>query len=161
MRRAVYPGTFDPITLGHLDVLKHAVAVFDEVIVAVLHNPAKQPLFSLEARQGFAADAVRDIAPVRVDAFSGLLVDYCRLEGCNFVVRGIRNVQDAEVEMQLAHMNQALYNGLHTVLFATAPEYSFVSSSLIKDVAAHGGDVSRFVTQSVRDALQEKMRSVE
>lgn len=156
MRKAVYPGTFDPITLGHMDVIAQVAPLCDELVVAVLHNPAKRPWFDLDERLEMIADAVAAYPRVRVDAFSGLLVDYCRASGIDCVVRGVRNHLDLQNEMAMAQMNRALYGDLVTVFVPTSPEWSFVSSSLVKDVAMHGGDVSRFVTPRVAEALAER-----
>lgn len=153
MRKAVYPGTFDPITLGHLDVIAQAAPLFGELVVAVLHNPAKRPWFDLDERLEMIRDAVASFPHVRVDAFSGLLVDYCRASGIECVVRGVRNHVDLQNEMAMAHMNRALHGDLVTLFVPTSPEWSFVSSSLVKDVAMHGGDVTRFVTPRVARAL--------
>ncbi|WAH35480.1 pantetheine-phosphate adenylyltransferase [Alicyclobacillus dauci] len=157
MPRAVYPGTFDPITLGHLDILKNAVVLFDEVVVAVMHNPSKQPLFKLEERIEMVRQATQEWTNVSVDSFSGLLVDYYLDKGFQAVVRGIRNASDLQVEMQMAHMNEALNPQHHTVFFPTTPKYSFVSSSLVKDVAMHGGDISQFVTPQVNEAVRNRL----
>ncbi|MBF8378343.1 pantetheine-phosphate adenylyltransferase [Alicyclobacillus mali] len=153
MRKAVYPGTFDPITLGHLDVIAQVAPLFDELVVAVLHNPSKRPWFDLDERLDMIRDAVRAYSHVRADAFSGLLVDYCRSSGVQCVVRGVRNHVDLQNEMAMAQMNRALHDDLVTVFVPTSPEWSFVSSSLVKDVAMHGGDISRFVTPHVANAL--------
>ncbi|WP_304458381.1 pantetheine-phosphate adenylyltransferase [Alicyclobacillus sendaiensis] len=156
MRKAVYPGTFDPITLGHVDVIAQVAPLFDELVVAVLHNPSKRPWFDLDERLDMIREAVLPYPHVRVDAFSGLLVDYCRSSGILCVVRGVRNHVDLQNEMAMAQMNRALCEDLVTLFVPTSPEWSFVSSSLVKDVAMHGGDVSRFVTPRVADALAER-----
>ncbi|SIT01018.1 pantetheine-phosphate adenylyltransferase [Alicyclobacillus vulcanalis] len=153
MRKAVYPGTFDPITRGHLDVIGQAAPIFDELVVAVLHNPSKRPWFDLDERLAMIAEAVAPYPNVRVDAFRGLLADYCRSTGIGYVVRGVRHHVDLQSEMAMAHMNRALFRDLVTMFFPTSPEWSFVSSSLVKDVAMHGGDVSPFVPAGVAEAL--------
>jgi pantetheine-phosphate adenylyltransferase len=158
MHRAVYPGTFDPVTLGHIDLLRHATALFDEVTVAILHNPNKQPLFQVEERIEFVQQATRHLKCVKVASFTGLLVNYVKAEGFDVVVRGIRNSSDLQVEMQMAQMNESLYPEIHTIFLPTAPKFSFVSSSLVKDVAMHGGDVSQFVTAEVEAALRGRLR---
>ncbi|MFD1677256.1 pantetheine-phosphate adenylyltransferase [Alicyclobacillus fodiniaquatilis] len=157
MRRAVYPGSFDPITLGHLDILQHAAALFDEVVVAVLHNPLKQPLFTVEERLEHVTLATSAYANVRTEAFAGLLVDYCREKQIDVVVRGLRNASDLQSEMPMAQMNQTLHSQIHTVFVPSAPAFSFVSSSLVKDVAMHGGDVSQFVPKHVLNALHHRL----
>lgn len=161
MRRVVYPGTFDPITNGHLDVLRHAAILFDEVVVAVLHNPQKRPLFDIAQRMRLAGDAIRKYTNVSVDSFEGLLVDYYRKGSFVGVVRGIRNVQDLQVEMQMAHMNESIHPNIHTIFLPTAPVFSFVSSSLVKDVAMHGGDVSPYVPVVVAEALSTQFHKSE
>ncbi|WP_436663507.1 pantetheine-phosphate adenylyltransferase [Alicyclobacillus acidoterrestris] len=153
MRRAVYPGTFDPITNGHLDILRHVVGLFDEIIVGVLHNPAKHPLFTVDERVEFAREATQGYANVSVASFSGLLVDFCRARDASYIVRGVRNPADLQVEMQMAQMNESLYPEVHTLFVPASPALSFVSSSLVKDVASHGGSVRAFVSDVVNDAL--------
>ncbi|MFB5191541.1 pantetheine-phosphate adenylyltransferase [Alicyclobacillus fastidiosus] len=157
MRRAMYPGTFDPITNGHLDILRHVTGLFDEVIVGILHNPSKSPLFTVDERVRFVLDATKRYPNVRVDSFSGLLVDYCRANSIPYIVRGIRNPADLQVEMQMAQMNESIYPDIHTLFIPTSPTYSFVSSSLVKDVAMHGGSVGDFVTDVVREALADRL----
>lgn len=158
MRRVVYPGTFDPMTNGHLDVLRHGCALFDEVVIAVLHNPLKQPLFEASERLELAKAATSQFPNVRVDTFEGLLVDYYVKQSFHGVIRGIRNMQDLQVEMQMAHMNESIYPDIHTIFLPTSPERSFISSSLVKDVAMHGGDISPYVPQVIATALEMKLR---
>jgi pantetheine-phosphate adenylyltransferase len=158
-RIAVYPGSFDPVTNGHLDVVGRAAAVFDRVIVAVLGNPRKQPLLTAEERIATirsGLDATFDAATAtRVDVatFDGLTVDFCRASGAAFIVRGLRAISDFETEIQLAHNNRVLARDVDTVFFMTSLEHSFVSSSLVKEIALFGGDVSGMIPAAARTAL--------
>lgn len=157
MRRAVYPGSFDPITNGHLDILHQATAIFDEVVVAVLHNPGKNPMFTADERVALVKQVTKAYERVSVASFSGLLVDYYKTQQFHAVVRGIRNSSDLHVEMQMAHMNQSLSSDVHTVFLPASPNFSFVSSSLVKDVAMHGGEISPYVPSVVRDAVLRRL----
>ena len=155
---AVYPGSFDPITNGHLDIVSRAAAVFDTVIVAVLANPRKTPLLSVETRIAVIRQALRDSAGplldhLEVKAFDGLTVDFCRANGANAIVRGLRAISDFETEMQLAHNNDVLAPEVDTVFFMTSVENGYVSSSLVKEIAGFGGDVSTMVPEAARVAL--------
>jgi pantetheine-phosphate adenylyltransferase len=158
MTIAVYPGSFDPITNGHLDVIGRAAGVFERVVVAVLANPRKQPLLSADERvaviHAALAAAGVDGERVTVDTFDGLTVDFCRRLGAGFIVRGLRAVSDFETEMQLAHNNRRLAPGVDTVFFMTAVEHGYVSSSLVKEIAAFGGDVSEMIPVAAVDALR-------
>jgi len=155
---AVYPGSFDPITNGHLDVVARATAVFDTVIIGVLANPRKTPLLPVETRIEIIRAALADgVGPtldsVRVEAFDGLTVDFCHALGASAIVRGLRAISDFESEMQLAHNNRALAPDVDTVFFMTSVENGYVSSSLVKEIAGFGGDVSSMVPASARAAL--------
>ena len=154
---AVYAGTFDPITNGHVDILERSLALFDEVIVAIASNIRKQPLFTLEERTGFIKQATRDNPRVRCDAFEGLLVEYCARQKARFIVRGLRALADFEYEFQFAHMNRRLAPGVDTVFFMTAVEYGYVSSSLVKEIASFDGDVSAMIPAA---ALGPLMRAL-
>jgi len=158
MTIAVYPGSFDPITNGHLDVIGRAAGVFERVVVAVLANPRKQPLLSADERAAVIRTALAatgvDAERVTVDTFDGLTVDFCRRVGAGFIVRGLRAVSDFETEMQLAHNNRRLAPGVDTVFFMTAVEHGYVSSSLVKEIAAFGGDVSEMIPPVAVDALR-------
>jgi pantetheine-phosphate adenylyltransferase len=150
MTTAVYPGSFDPITFGHLDVIGRAAGVFERVVVGVLVNPRKSALLSLDERMSVIGEAARDelgelAGRVEVASFDGLTVDFARATGARFVVRGLRAVSDFEVELQMAHTNRKLAPEVDTVFFMTALEHAYVSSSLVKEIAAFGGDVSRMV----------------
>ena len=150
---AVYPGTFDPITNGHVDILKRSLALFDQVIVAIAVNPRKQPLFSVEERAEFIRDATARDPRVTCDAFDGLLVEYCVAHRAGFIVRGLRALADFEYEFQFAHMNRRLAPGVDTVFFMTDERHHYVSSSLVKEVASLGGDISGLVPSAVERAL--------
>jgi pantetheine-phosphate adenylyltransferase len=158
MTIAVYPGSFDPITNGHLDVIARAAGVFDRVVVGVLANPRKQPLLTSDDRvaviRAALATAEQSAEKVTVDTFDGLTVDFCRRVGARFIVRGLRAISDFESEMQLAHNNRRLAPGVDTVFFMTAVEHGYVSSSLVKEIATFGGDVSGMIPAAALDALR-------
>lgn len=156
VRRAVCPGSFDPVTNGHLDIIDRARRLYDEVVVAVLINKNKSSLFTVEERMDMLTTEFADIPNVRVDAFHGLLVDYCRDNDIPVVVKGLRAVSDFEYEWQMAQMNFGLA-GVETMFIATNPVYSFLSSSLVKEVATYGGDVSNLLPQHVRDRLTARL----
>ena len=145
---ALCPGTFDPVTNGHLDVVGRAAELFESVIVAVLENPSKTPLFTLEERVELLEEAVRDHRNVRVGSFRGLLVEHARAQGASVIVKGLRAVSDYEYEIQMAQMNQRI-GELDTLFMATSPKWSFLSSSLVKEVASYGGDVEGLVPDHV------------
>jgi pantetheine-phosphate adenylyltransferase len=157
MSVAVYPGSFDPITNGHLDVIRRASGAFERVIVGVLANPRKQPLLAVDERidiirRALAADGVPGDR-IGVDSFDGLTVDFCRARGAQFIVRGLRVISDFETEMQLAHNNRKLAPDVDTVFFMTALEHGYVSSSLVKEIASFGGDVSEMIPAAAAEAL--------
>ncbi|WP_433279716.1 pantetheine-phosphate adenylyltransferase [Pseudonocardia xinjiangensis] len=156
MRRAVCPGSFDPPTNGHLDVIGRASALFDEIVVAVLVNKNKKSLFTVEERMAMLREIVAPYPNVRVDSFHGLLVDYCRDNDIRAIVKGLRVVSDFEYELQMAQMNQRL-SGVDTLFMSTSPDYSFVSSSLVKEVATYGGDVAHLLPESVHRHLLERI----
>lgn len=156
MRIAVYPGSFDPITNGHLDVIHRAASMFDRVIVAVAHNPDKTGLFTVEERVTLARAAVRRLRTVSVDHFAGLLVRYARRKQASVVVRGLRAVSDFEFEFQLALMNRKLDPRIETIFLMPKDEYTFISSRLVREIAALGGNVSKFVPRDVQQALTTK-----
>ena len=155
MRRAVCPGSFDPVTHGHLDVIGRAATLFDEVVVAVGVNPSKSRLFSPDERLDMLRRACADWGNVRVAAFSGLLTDFCRAEGISAIVKGLRAVSDFDYELQMAQMNASLTD-VETVFMPTSPEWSFLASSLVKEIAQFGGDVSGLVPGFVNQALIER-----
>jgi pantetheine-phosphate adenylyltransferase len=159
---ALYPGSFDPITYGHLDVIRRAATVFERVIVAVLRNPRKAPLFDEQERIATIRDAVDEECPdiagrVEVAAFDGLTVDFARVSGASFIVRGLRAVSDFETELQMAHTNRKLEPSVDTVFFMTALEHSYLSSSLVKEIATLGGDVAGMVPPAVTRRLHDRV----
>ena len=153
---AVYPGSFNPVTNGHLDLIRRSAKLVDRLIVAVLNNTSKQPLFSLEDRKLMLRDATAGLADIEVDSFDGLLVDYAEQRGAQAIVRGIRAISDYESEMQMALLNRHLRPGTETIFLMAAEEYSFISSRMIKEVIKLGGDVSQFVPPSVFVRLSAK-----
>ncbi|KQL40315.1 MULTISPECIES: pantetheine-phosphate adenylyltransferase [Bacillaceae] len=155
-RIAVCPGSFDPITLGHLDIIKRGARVFDEVIVVVLNNSAKNSLFTLEERKELITEATSAIPNVRVDSFSGLLMDYAKKINASAILRGLRAVSDFEYEMQITAMNKKLVDEIDTFFVMTNNQYSFLSSSIVKEVAKYGGNVKDLVPDCVNSALTEK-----
>lgn len=157
MRTAVCPGSFDPPTMGHLDIIRRASALFDQVTVAVLVNERKAGLFSVEERMQLLVEVVADLANVVVDSFSGLLVDYCTANGVTTIVKGLRAPTDLDYELQMAQMNSRLA-GVETVFLPTSPALSFVASSLVKEVARFGGDVSGLVPSQVVGSLVSRLR---
>ncbi len=156
MTIAIYPGSFDPITKGHLDVIKRAATVFDKVIVAIAQNISKKPLFSVKERKEQIEDALQSIANIEVDSFEGLLVDYAKNKKAKVLIRGLRAVSDFEYELQMALMNRSQYDKLVTVFMAPNEKYSYLNSSIIREIAKLDGDVSKFVTPYVCEKLKEK-----
>jgi pantetheine-phosphate adenylyltransferase len=152
---AVIPGSFDPITNGHIDIIRRASARFDEIVVAVLQNPTKQPLFEIDVRVRLIRETIGDLPNVRVDTFEGLLVHFCRERGIRMIVKGLRAVSDFEYELQMAQMNQQL-GDVETFFMSTSPEWSYLSSSLVKEVARFGGSVDNVVPESVAEALGKR-----
>jgi pantetheine-phosphate adenylyltransferase len=155
VRTACCPGTYDPVTNGHLDIVARAATVFDRVVVAVLINPAKQPLFGLEERVAMLKEATVAMPAVEIDAFTGLLVDYARAHDVTAIVKGLRAVSDFDYELQMAQMNYRLA-GVETMFMTTNPTWSYLSSSLVKDVARNGGDVGGLVPDFVAARLRER-----
>lgn len=156
MRRAVCPGSFDPITFGHLDIIERASRHFDEVTVAVLENRTKSSLFTVEERIALIKEVIAPYKNVRVDSWHGLLVDYCKENSIQAIVKGLRAVTDFDYELQMAQVNlQAA--GIETMFMATAPAHSFLSSSLVKELAHYGGDVSSMVPASINEALKRRV----
>ena len=155
---AVCPGSFDPVTNGHLDVFARAASMADEVVVAVLVNHSKASLFTVDERMEMLREVVQPFANVRVDSFHGLLVDYCTKHGINAIVKGLRAVSDFDYELQMAQMNYRLA-GVETLFISTNPLYSYLSSSLVKEVARWGGDIRGLVPEAVHDRLIQRVRS--
>jgi len=156
MATAVYPGSFDPVTNGHLDVIERAAELFEQVAVAVAADSGKTPLFTTDERVQLLRDACAHLPNVRVDSFDGLLVDFAAQQGASVVVKGLRAVSDFEYELQQALMNRTLSQGVETVFFMTSPENLFLSSSMVKEIAKLGGDVGQFVPAQVRARLEQK-----
>ncbi len=152
----MYPGTFDPITRGHEDLVRRCVRLFDQVVVAIASNPKKAPLFTLDERVALLREAVADMANVRVGSFRGLLVDHARAQRASVIVKGLRAVSDYEYEIQMAQMNMRV-GAVETLLMPTNPKWSFLSSSLVKEVARFGGDVEGLVPDHVRKALVDRL----
>lgn len=153
MKRAVCPGSFDPITYGHLDIIKRASAHFDQVVVAVLENRTKSSFFTVAERIEMIRETVKDLPNVIVDSWSGLLVDYCKSNSITTIVKGLRAVTDFDYELQMAQLNLQA-SGVETMLMATAPAYSFLSSSVVKELAHYGGDVSTMIPPNVNSAIK-------
>jgi pantetheine-phosphate adenylyltransferase len=158
MRRAIYPGSFDPVTNGHLDVVERARKLFDEVIVAVAHNDEKSPLFSLQERLDFLQQTLGKIDNVRIAHFTGLLVDFARAQEASAVIRGLRAISDFEFEFQMALMNRKLEAAVETIFLMPKEEYTYLSSRIVKEIARLGGDVSKFVAAPVAKALAAKLK---
>ena len=158
MKIAIYPGSFDPITYGHLDILKNASEIFDKVIIAVAHNGAKTGFLSVEERVELIKKSVKDIENVEVDSFEGLTVEYAKKHDANVLIRGLRAVSDFEFEMQLSQTNSALCDEIKTVFLTTKPKYNFISSSTIKEIYQNNGDISKFVPKAVDEYLKLKQK---
>ena len=161
MKNAVYPGSFDPMTLGHLDVIERAAQMFDTLTVSVLNNKAKSPLFSTEERVKILQEATSHLKNVQVDSFSGLVIDYCHDKGVHVVIRGLRAITDFEYELQMAQTNSKLSHGdVDTVFLTTSLEYAYLSSSGVKEIASFGGDISQcvpeFLVQRIYDKFKER-----
>jgi len=163
MRRAIYPGSFDPLTNGHIDIIKRGCKLFDEIIVAILVNPEKQPFFTIEERQDMLAIVLAEInqgdCNVRVDSFRGLLVNYALEQNANAIVRGIRAISDYEYEMQMALMNRRIEPTIETVFMMPAETYSYVSSRLVKEVFQLGGAIEGLVPPLIEKRMKEKMNN--
>ncbi|AMO84570.1 pantetheine-phosphate adenylyltransferase [Solibacillus kalamii] len=153
---AVVPGSFDPITNGHIDIIRRAADVFDTVYVAVLNNSSKKPLFSIEERTALIKEVTKDLPNIRIETSSGLLIDYAREKKAKAIVRGLRAVSDFEYEMQITSMNRVLDENIETFFIMSKNQYSFLSSSIVKEVAKYGGNVSELVPAIVEQALKEK-----
>ena len=156
MRRAIYAGSFDPVTLGHLDIIQRSAEIFDEIIVGVLINSAKSPLFSVEERVNMLEEATKDIPNCKVISFSGLLVDFAKEMDINVIVRGLRAVTDFEYELQIAQSNRIVAPEVDTIFLTTNIEYSYLSSSTVKEYARYGADVTAFVPKNVIPLLETK-----
>ncbi|MBQ8318051.1 MAG: pantetheine-phosphate adenylyltransferase [Lachnospiraceae bacterium] len=158
MSTAIYPGSFDPVTLGHLDIIKRSAAIFDHVVIGVLNNTAKKPLFSLEERVNMLKDAVSGIDNVSVESFEGLLVDFVKQKNTNVIIRGLRALTDFDLEMQMAQSNRMVASDVDTVFLSTSLQYSYLSSSIVKEYARYGVDLKEFVPECVISKLIDKMK---
>jgi pantetheine-phosphate adenylyltransferase len=156
---AMYPGTFDPITLGHEDLVRRACRLFDKVVVAIAANPGKEPMFTLEERVNLAKTALADIDNVEVSGYEGLTVDFARANGLGVILRGLRAVSDFEYEFQLANMNRHLAGDVETAFLTPTETYNFISSSLVREICTLGGDISEFVSPVVFEALQKRVNN--
>ncbi|MBU3876716.1 pantetheine-phosphate adenylyltransferase [Faecalicatena sp. AGMB00832] len=158
MLRAIYPGSFDPVTYGHLDVIKRSCKIVDELIVGVLNNNAKMPLFSAEERVKMLEEVTKDLGNVKIVLFNGLLIDFARQQGADVVIRGLRAITDFEYELQMSQTNHKLEPSVETMFLTTSIEYSYLSSTTVKEIAAFGGDISQFVPEAVAVELEKKMK---
>ena len=157
MLRAIYPGSFDPVTFGHLDIMTRACNIVDELIIGVLRNKAKMPLFSVDERVKMLEEVTCNLPNVRIIPFEGLLVDFAKKMDAKVVIRGLRAITDFEYELQMAQTNQKLQSDIETLFLTTSLDYSYLSSTTVKEVAAFGGDISQFVPEAVADRMKDKM----
>ena len=153
---AVCPGSFDPITLGHLDIIERSTYIYDRVVVGIADNPSKAELFSLEERLDFTKEALKNLAKVEVLVFRSLLVEFAQENGAQVIIKGLRAISDFEHEFQMAHLNKRLDNTIETVFLMASPEYMFLSSSAVKEIAVYGGNISEFVPSGVEKRLADK-----
>ena len=160
MKIGIYPGSFDPVTKGHLDIIRRSSKMVDVLIVAVLKNNSKSPLFSVEERVSMLKEVTNDISNVQIDSFSGLLVDYARKNNASIIVRGLRAVTDFEYELQMSQTNRIMDSDVDTIFLTTSLEYAYLSSSTVKEVAMYGGDVSKFVPEYVADKINDKIKTL-
>lgn len=161
MLKGIYPGSFDPVTNGHLDIIRRSASLVDELIVGVLNNNAKTPLFSVEERVKMLKEVTKDMPNVRVIPFEGLLIDFAKKMDAKMIVRGLRAITDFEYELQMAQTNHKLAPDLETTFLTTSLEYSFLSSTIVKEVASFGGDISQFVPKVIENRVREKMNKGE
>ena len=157
MRKAVYPGSFDPVTFGHLDIIRRSAALVDELVVGVLTNSAKTPLFSAEERVNILKDVTKDISNVRIMAFNGLSVEFAKSCGAQFMVRGLRAITDFDYELQMSQTNRILQSGIDTIFLSTSLEYAYLSLTTVKEIASYHGDISKFVPEEVIDRIYIKI----
>lgn len=159
MKKAIYPGSFDPVTYGHLDIIERASKIFDELTVSVLYNSAKHSLFSIDERVKMLEEATKDLGNVKVASFDGLTIDFAQKNGANVIIRGLRAITDFEYELQLSQTNRKLLGTVDTVFLTTSLDYAYLSSSIVKEVASYGGDISKFVPSFVADRIYEKYKT--
>lgn len=157
MKTAVYPGSFDPVTLGHLDIIKRTAAMFDRVIIGVLNNRAKSPLFTVSERVELLKEVTSDLPNVEIQSFEGLLIDFVRRNRADVIVRGLRAITDFEYELQMAQTNRVIAPEIDTIFLTTNLKYSYLSSSIVKEIAAYDGDISAFLHPSVAERVREKL----
>ena len=158
MLRAVYPGSFDPVTFGHLDVIKRSCGIVDELVVGVLNNNAKMPLFSVEERVKMLEEVTKDLPNVVIRPFNGLLVEFAKQVDARVIIRGLRAITDFEYELQMSQTNHKLESSLETIFLTTSMEYSYLSSTMVKEIAVFGGDITQFVPEAVIEKLEKKMK---
>ena len=158
MLRAIYPGSFDPVTYGHIDIIKRAAAISDELIVGVLQNKAKSPLFSVEERVIILREVTKNLKNVKIIPFEGLLIDFATQMDAKVIIRGLRAITDFEYELQMSQTNRKLNADIETLFLTTSLEYSFLSSTTVKEVASFGGDITQFVPESVAEKITEKIK---
>lgn len=160
MKTAIYPGSFDPVTLGHHDIIERSSKIFDRLIVGVLNNSAKSPLFSVEERVNMLRNVTSDLPNVEIQAFDGLLIDFVRQNQANVIVRGLRAITDFEYELQLAQMNSVIAPEIDTLFLTTNLKYAYLSSSTVKEVAMYGGDISAFLHHDIAESVREKYSTI-
>ncbi len=163
IKKAIYPGTFDPVTLGHLDIVKRGIEIFQELIIGIAENPKKKPLFSLEERKEMFEESLKEMglySKVKVKTFNSLLVEFAKEEGAVAILRGIRIISDMDHEFTMASINRKLYPEIETVFLMPSDEYAYLSSSVVREIAFYGGDVSQFVTEFVERKLKEKIARI-
>ena len=156
MKKAIYPGSFDPLTLGHLDIIRRSASIVDELVVGVLHNSAKNSLFSIDERVSMIKEMTRDLPNVTVDSFNGLLVNYMKEIDATIIIRGLRAVTDFEYELQIAQTNHVENPDVETIFLTTSLQYSYLSSTIVKEFASYGGDISKFVPPEIIDRIYAK-----
>ena len=160
MKIGIYPGSFDPITLGHLDVIKRSASMVDKLVIGVLNNRAKNNLFSADERVELIKEVTKELPNVEVEAFDGLLVDYANKKNANVIVRGLRAITDFEYELQMAQTNRKLNSNVDTVFLTTSVEYAYLSSSVVREIGAYGGDIHKFVPACIADKIIEKCKNL-
>ena len=158
MSTGIYPGSFDPVTFGHIDIIRRAASLTDHLIVGVLKNNGKTPLFSVDERVNMLKDVTSDMENVEVMSFSGLLVNFAKEHDVKLIVRGLRAVTDFEYELLMSQTNKVLDSGIETIFLTTALEYSYLSSSIVREIASYGGDISKFVPESIKQQITDKFR---